>query len=80
MLKHRATQAPAASRVQDADREADVQLTAMVPRSVRQSVLRHAADHGTTVRSVILRLLKDARIAHIDESEITDRRAAPRHR
>lgn len=57
-------------------REPDVQLAAMVPRSVKRAVRRRAEEEGTTVRSVLLRALKLAGIAEVDEAEIADRRIA----
>ncbi|MBK3737126.1 hypothetical protein FBZ83_107356 [Azospirillum brasilense] len=57
-------------------REPDVQLAAMVPQSVKRAVRRRAEEEGTTVRSVLLRALKHAGIAEVDESEIADRRIA----
>jgi hypothetical protein len=56
-------------------REPDVQLAAMVPQSVKRAVRRRAEENGTTVRSIILRALKQAGLAEIDEAEIADRRA-----
>ena len=57
-------------------REPDVQLAAMVPKSVKRAVRRRAEEEGTTVRSVLLRALKLAGIAEVDEAEIADRRIA----
>jgi len=57
-------------------REPDVQLAAMVPQSVKRAVRRRAEEEGTTVRSVLLRALKHAGIAEVDEAEIADRRIA----
>ncbi|MBB3268153.1 hypothetical protein FHW79_005827 [Azospirillum sp. OGB3] len=57
-------------------REPDVQLAAMVPQSVKRAVRRRAEEEGTTVRSVLLRALKHAGIAEVEESEIADRRIA----
>lgn len=57
-------------------REPDVQLAAMVPKSVKRAVRRRAEEEGTTVRSVMLRALKLAGIAEVDEAEIADRRIA----
>lgn len=57
-------------------REPDVQLAAMVPQSVKRAVRRRAEEDGTTVRSVLLRALKLAGIAEVDEAEIADRRIA----
>ncbi|WP_454018244.1 hypothetical protein [Azospirillum sp. Marseille-Q6669] len=65
-----ADQAPSAAR------EPDVQLAAMVPQSVKRAVRRRAEEEGTTVRSVLLRALKHAGIAEVEESEIADRRIA----
>lgn len=62
---------PAAER-----REPDVQLAAMVPVSVKRAVRRRAEEEGTTVRSILLRALKAAGIAEVDEAEIADRRVA----
>lgn len=59
-----------------ARREPDVQLAAMVPRSVKRAVRRRAEEEGTTVRSILLRALKAAGIAEVDEAEIADRRVA----
>ncbi len=59
-----------------ARREPDVQLAAMVPQSVKRAVRRKAEEEGTTVRSVMLRALKLAGIAEVDEAEIADRRIA----
>jgi hypothetical protein len=57
-------------------REPDVQLAAMVPVSVKRAVRRRAEEEGTTVRSILLRALKAAGIAEVDEAEIADRRVA----
>lgn len=57
-------------------REPDVQLAAMVPQSVKRAVRRRAEEEGTTVRSVLLRALKLAGIAEVDDAEIADRRVA----
>lgn len=57
-------------------REPDVQLAAMVPQSVKRAVRRRAEEEGTTVRSILLRALKHAGIAEVDEAEIADRRIA----
>ena len=57
-------------------REPDVQLAAMVPQSVKRAVRRRAEEEGTTVRSVLLRALKLAGIAEVDDTEIADRRVA----
>ncbi|TWA89974.1 hypothetical protein FBY14_105278 [Azospirillum brasilense] len=59
-----------------AAREPDVQLAAMVPQSVKRAVRRRAEEEGTTVRSVLLRALKHAGIAEVEEAEIADRRIA----
>lgn len=59
-----------------ARREPDVQLAAMVPQSVKRAVRRRAEEEGTTVRSILLRALKHAGIAEVDEAEIADRRIA----
>lgn len=59
-----------------ANREPDVQLAAMVPQSVKRAVRRRAEEEGTTVRSVLLRALKLAGIAEVDDAEIADRRVA----
>jgi hypothetical protein len=55
----------------------DVQLSAMVPRSVRRAVRRRAEDEGTTVRTILLRILKEAGLAEVDDAEIVDRRTIP---
>ncbi|HYG87535.1 MAG TPA: hypothetical protein VD978_14845 [Azospirillum sp.] len=57
-------------------REPDVQLAAMVPQSVKRAVRRRAEEEGTTVRSVLLRAIKLAGIADVDDTEIADRRVA----
>ncbi|MGQ9367291.1 hypothetical protein [Azospirillum sp. ST 5-10] len=57
-------------------REPDVQLAAMVPRSVKRAVRRRAEEEGTTVRSVVLQALKLAGVADVDDAEIADRRIA----
>ncbi|WP_114859953.1 hypothetical protein [Azospirillum brasilense] len=68
---------PAPSDRRDSERrEPDVQLAAMVPQSVKRAVRRRAEEEGTTVRSVLLRALKHAGIAEVDEAEIADRRIA----
>jgi hypothetical protein len=54
-----------------------VQLSVVVPRQVRHALLRHAADQGTTARSIILRLLRDAGIAHVNDADLIDRRSTP---
>jgi hypothetical protein len=61
----------------DRTRDPDVQLSAMVPRSVRRAVRRRAEDEGTTVRSILLRVLKEAGLAEVDDAEIVDRRTPP---
>ncbi|ALJ35130.1 hypothetical protein D9623_07715 [Azospirillum brasilense] len=65
-----------ADHASSAAREPDVQLAAMVPQSVKRAVRRRAEEEGTTVRSVLLRALKHAGIAEVEESEIADRRIA----
>lgn len=62
--------------IPDPRREPDVQLAAMVPLSVKRAVRRRAEEEGTTVRSVLLKALKAAGIAEVDEAEIADRRVA----
>ena len=59
------------------DRNDDVQLTVVIPRRVRQALLQHATGKGTTARSVILRLLRDAGIAEVDDADLVDRRSTP---
>ena len=49
----------------------------MVPRSVRRAVRRRAEDEGTTVRTILLRILKEAGLAELDDAEIVDRRTTP---
>jgi hypothetical protein len=61
----------------DRARDPDVQLSAMVPRSVRRAVRRRAEDEGTTVRTILLRVLKEAGLAEVDDGEIVDRRTTP---
>ena len=58
----------------------DVQLSAMVPCSVRRAVRRRAEDEGTTVRTILLRILKEAGLAELDDAEIVDRRTTPEMR
>lgn len=67
---------PDAEKGRSDQREPDVQLAAMVPKSVKRAVRRRAEEEGTTVRSVLLRALKLAGIAEVDEAEIADRRIA----
>ncbi|GAA4255973.1 hypothetical protein [Azospirillum formosense] len=67
---------PDTDQAPSAAREPDVQLAAMVPQSVKRAVRRRAEEEGTTVRSVLLRALKHAGIAEVEESEIADRRIA----
>ncbi|MBP2315876.1 hypothetical protein [Azospirillum soli] len=67
---------PTVEEGRSAKREPDVQLAAMVPKSVKRAVRRRAEEEGTTVRSVLLRALKLAGIAEVDEAEIADRRIA----
>jgi hypothetical protein len=55
----------------------DVQLTVVMPRRVRQALLQYATGQGLTARSVILRLLRNAGIAEIDEADLVDRRTTP---
>lgn len=62
--------------VREPAREPDVQLAAMVPQSVKRAVRRRAEEEGTTVRSVLLRALKLAGIAEVEDAEIADRRVA----
>jgi hypothetical protein len=52
----------------------------MVPRSVRRAVRRRAEDEGTTVRTILLRILKEAGLAEVDDAEIVDRRTTPETR
>jgi hypothetical protein len=59
---------------QEPDR--DAQLTVVIPRRVRQALLQHAVGQGTTARSVVLRLIRDAGIAEVDEADLVDRRAS----
>ena len=47
------------------------------PRSVRRAVRRRAEDEGTTVRTILLRILKEAGLAEVDDAEIVDRRTTP---
>ncbi|AWK88625.1 hypothetical protein [Azospirillum thermophilum] len=54
----------------------DVQLSAMVSNHVRRAVRLRAALEGITVRCLLLRLIRQAGIAEIDEGELVDRRAA----
>lgn len=67
---------PARSASDPECREPDVQLAAMVPQSVKRAVRRRAEEEGTTVRSIVLRALKHAGFAEVDETEIADRRIA----
>jgi len=67
---------PVANPITRARREPDVQLAAMVPVSVKRAVRRRAEEEGTTVRGILLRALKAAGIAEVDEAEIADRRVA----
>ena len=55
----------------------DVQSSAMVPRSVRRAVRRRAEDEGTTVRTILLRILKEAGLAEVDDAEIVGRQTNP---
>lgn len=57
-----------------ADRE--VQLAVMVPTAVKAAVRRRAHEEGVTVRALLLRLIREAGIANVDESDLTDRRVA----
>ena len=66
-----------APATQDRACDPDVQLSAMVPRSVRRAVRRRAEDEGTTVRTVLLRVLKEAGLAELDDAELVDRRTTP---
>ncbi|HYG88034.1 MAG TPA: hypothetical protein VD978_17425 [Azospirillum sp.] len=50
-------------------------MTVVLPRRVRQALLLHATAQGTTARSVVLRLLRDAGIADVDEADLIDRRS-----
>jgi hypothetical protein len=56
------------------DRE--VQLAVMVPTVVKAAVRRRAHEEGVTVRALLLRLIREAGIANVDESDLTDRRVA----
>lgn len=56
------------------DRE--VQLAVMVPTAVKAAVRRRAHEEGVTVRALLLRLIREAGIANVDESDLTDRRVA----
>jgi hypothetical protein len=66
-----------APATQDRACDPDVQLSAMVPRSVRRAVRRRAEDEGTTVRTVLLRVLKEAGLAELEDAELVDRRTTP---
>jgi hypothetical protein len=66
-----------APATQDRACDPDVQLSAMVPRSVRRAVRRRAEDEGTTVRTILLRVLKEAGLAELDDAELVDRRTTP---
>ena len=39
-----------------------------------------AEDEGTTVRTILLRILKEAGLAELDDAEIVDRRTTPERR
>jgi hypothetical protein len=66
-----------APATQDRACDPDVQLSAMVPRSVRRAVRRRAEDEGTTVRTILLRVLKEAGLAELEDAELVDRRTTP---
>ena len=56
-------------------RERQVELAIMVPESVKGAVRRAARLEGLTTRGLLLRLIKQAGIAEIGESETADQRA-----
>ena len=77
MPTHSPLRADAAAANADGDaREPEVQLAAMVPRSVKRAVRRRAEEEGTTVRTIVLRALKLAGVADVEDAEIADRRVA----
>ena len=55
----------------------DVQLSAMVPGHIRRAVRLRAEQEGLTVRGLLLRLIRDAGIAEIDDGDLVDRRTSP---
>jgi hypothetical protein len=54
----------------------DVQLCVTLPASVREAIRAAAKREGITVRTLLLRALRDAGIPGIADAELTDRRAA----
>ena len=54
----------------------EVQLAVMVPTGVKAAVRRRAHEEGVTVRALLLRLIREAGIANVEESDLTDRRIA----
>jgi len=53
----------------------EVQLSAMVPRSVRRAVRLYAEQQGVTVRTVLLGLIREAGIIDIPDAQLVDRRS-----
>lgn len=55
---------------------AEVQLCVTLPAPVRAAIRAAAKHEGITVRTLLLRALRDAGIPGIADTELTDRRAA----
>jgi hypothetical protein len=53
----------------------DVQLCVTLPAPVREAIRQAARKEGITVRTLLLRALRDAGISGIADEELTDRRA-----
>ena len=53
----------------------DVQLCITLPAPVREAIRDAARREGITVRTLLLRALRDAGIGGIADDELTDRRA-----
>jgi len=66
----------AAAETVAAAAEREQQLAVMVPASVKAAVRRRANEEGITVRALLLRLIREAGIASVMDSDLTDRRIA----
>lgn len=53
----------------------EVQLCITVPRAVREAIREAAKRERVTVRTLVLRSLRDAGLVEIGDGELTDRRA-----
>jgi hypothetical protein len=60
----------------DRQEEREQQLAVMVPAEVKAAVRRRAHEEGITVRALLLRLIREAGIASVADSDLADRRVA----